>query len=174
MADLAPWQKEFFKTQFEFQDTNKNGVLTKSDFEERAKGTSESLGFDLDKILPVWIKRWNGIRDVLKKEDGDSVTLDEFYVYVKELQTNDKLFQTVVVDFVAEFVSLADQNKDGKISWDELKEFYAKAFPTIPEDKVKSLFQSLDKDADGFITREECQAHYTKIWRPTEDYIKSL
>lgn len=48
-----------------------------------------------------------------------------------------------------------DENKDGKITWNELKKVAEYLGEEMSDEEVKEMFNKADLDADGLVTQED-------------------
>lgn len=107
------------------------------------------------------------------KEDDLRGIFNEFdlnhdnYIQKEELKSvMQKMGQAPTTEELNAMFEAADQDKDGKISFEEFVNI-AKANPLSLSLKV--VFEELDVDDDGFITRSELRTAFQRMGRPLND-----
>jgi Ca2+-binding EF-hand superfamily protein len=165
MADAFIERK--LKTYFSRIDFDKDGAITRSDFE--GLGTrfveSEKLdaakGADLKaKLVQVWEQYLKGV-----VSDGTKLTESVFVEAVKK-QRGDPKFKEVLAGPLPLFFSAVDGNGDGLIQKEEFQLFFK--LLGIEKDAAKS-FEAIDTNKDGDISKEEFVIAGTDFFTSTDE-----
>jgi len=138
---------------FKLTDSNRNGFVTKSDFDELAShliNVSHAQGGKADKIRAIFNEIWTGTYEPLAT-DG-KLDFDHYIAAVKKKALKGDR-TSFTEDAYHEFFDLFDFDGDGFINLEEFKLFH-KAYKIHPLDS-EPVFNILDKDQDGRISRKE-------------------
>ena len=97
----------------------------------------------------------------------DNVIMNSFLKRIYNFSVKEK-FQQAVIAYIVHFLLTnddirelenafmkLDENRDGKLNYDEIKEGYLKYFGDINDDKLKQIIHKMDNNFDGFISYEE-------------------
>ena len=150
----------------EVRDTDKDGLLTRADFElvvQRYKelGASEE---QLEKINTCFGKAYTQLGIV---DDSTSLTYGEFADrFAKQL---DK-FKEIIDAMLLGMFDIVDTNNDGKISFQEWVNFY-KAIG-IDTSYARASFDAMDTNGDGVISKDEF-VKYKEYLLTTKDTLHS-
>jgi len=139
------------RTYFDRIDFDKDGAITRADFEGMAERFSEKLdatkAADLKKnITNVWDKYLQGVGG------GDAIAKDAFINAMKTL-VKDPSMKATVEGPLPLFFAAVDADGDGMISEEE----YATFFRILGLDPIMgpATFQAIDTNNDGLLSKEE-------------------
>ena len=174
MADFVELRKsEFWKKKFrravESRDTDKNGSITRSDFELVVERYKKSAGGTTDKIEKL-SKVMSSFCDKIGLGDTVVLSYEEFEqrwqaaMAQDQDDINNKLFKTM-------FVCL-DANGDDIIDINEWK--MHNAAMGIPPGYAQDSFNAMDKDGDGKITMDEFVNYHVEYLFTTENKLNSV
>lgn len=157
---LTPFQTQKLTALFNLYDLNKNGIVEKTDYELIIQNLSEALNYPLDSdgyklLYKTNMTVWEFIEGLADEDTDKQVTITEFLEAYNHLLNDKALFNQMMIGFSAAFITLADQDGDGKLTEDEFVA-YAKGFK-ISIDKAKAVFHSQDRDNNGYLTNNELQ-----------------
>ena len=97
----------------------------------------------------------------------DNIYMTTLLKRIYDLSIKEK-FQQAVIAYIVHFLlrnedirelenafMKLDENRDGKLNYDEIKDGYLKYFGDINDDKLKQIINKMDNNFDGFISYEE-------------------
>jgi Ca2+-binding EF-hand superfamily protein len=150
------------KQRFEKWDSDGNGVLERSDFEQEAAGVVRAFGADSNSREAQAVKRaYNELYDYQANQAGvgpnGRIPLEQFIaVNERVLQQGDTGFDRMMRPVVKSLIGLCDDNHDGSINQSE----YAKWLKAVGVDAstARSTFSQIDTDGDGELSEDELLA----------------
>lgn len=149
---LTKEELEEVHQRFSFIDTNKDGKIS---YDELKSIVAE---LDLD-ITEQEITDWMQSTDTSK--DG-LICYGEFLAKIKSKKRNiHKLTQEELQEAHNRF-NFFDKNKDGKISYDELKSVMAELGINMAEREISDWIESTDTSKDGLINYREFLSKYKR------------
>ncbi|XP_048244240.1 calmodulin-4-like [Haliotis rufescens] len=140
MAHLTQSERERYTKLFLRVDTNGDGWLNLTELSVLC----EVLGYKLDQ---------SKIQSLFTSLDTDKnlkVTLDEFLAAMPKIEPKERKCANL-----RRLFTLADTNKDGLLSADELSRILTTGDTPLAEDKAKRLIARVDKDGDHQLDYEE-------------------
>ena len=167
IQDNEFWRKKIQRF-MEVRDSNKDGLLTRADFElviQRYKelGASEE---QLEKISTCFREAYNQVGI----DDSTSLTYGEFADRFAK-QVEDSLKKGVGRNLFQSMFEAVDADGDGKISFKEWVHHY-KALD-INTEHARASFDAMDTNCDGVVSSKEFDAYCTEFFFSTEDTLKS-
>jgi Ca2+-binding EF-hand superfamily protein len=155
------------KQRFEKWDSDGNGVLERSDFEQEAKAVAQNFGTDINSPKGQNLhKAYSGLFDHQARQAGvpanGQISLSQF------VRANEQLMQQGEADFnrmmrplVRALIDLCDDNHDGSINQTE----YAKWLKAIGVDAstARSTFAQIDTNGDNELSEDELLAAVRKF-----------
>ena len=151
----------------EVQDVNKDGTLTRADFDLMIKNYKD-LGMPAEYSQELCDVVY-GMCDSLGLSDH-SKSLAYKDVANSWLENVGKQGDFAIERFDKIF-NIIDTNRNGTISVKEW-EIHYKAVG-IPVEHAKASFEAMDTDKDGVISRDEFVAYHTEYFYSTEDKLRS-
>ncbi|XP_064597966.1 sarcoplasmic calcium-binding protein-like [Liolophura sinensis] len=163
---MSDYRIKKFKSYFTLLDTNKDGFISKEDYEQVAEnmamlsGASPEEAEDMLAIAMFWWKNLSAskgmdakipISEALQNAIRYNSSTSPTIVSEKSRITHEKIFD------------LIDRNKDGFISPEELRMYY-KSHEVHDEDFIRDIFHRIDVDGDGLISREELVTALSAFW----------
>jgi len=165
---------------FELFDKDGDNLISKDDM----VSTFQGMSFGVDSRT---IEEFFAMANI----NGDgSINFDEFYrlfektikdafIEEKKLKTDElnwKMQLMIKMDEAIKASSLTlldafniiDDDRSGKITFDEFKELFNKMGISLELDKLSSLFKELDKDSSGYVTFPEFQHYFNEAKRENE------
>ena len=172
MVDVAELKKsEFWKKKFrkavESRDTDKNGSITRSDFELVVESYKKSAGGTTDKIEKL-SKLMSSFCDKLGLSDSVVLSYEEFKQRWQAMMAQDPDVNNML--FKSMFVCL-DAKGDDIIDIDEWK--MHNAAMGIPPGYAQDSFNAMDQDGDEKITMDEFVNYHAEFFFTTENKLNS-
>ncbi len=122
---LGPMQKRKLTAVFHCHDRNKDGFLTKADYEGFAKKVCKlskhaagSPQYEATYAQNAAV--WDYVKAVADKDKDGKVSLDEFLTSYGVTLSDPKLFDSMVVQYGTNMLKLGDVDGDGKLSGAEV------------------------------------------------------
>ncbi|KAM3139149.1 hypothetical protein pb186bvf_008747 [Paramecium bursaria] len=128
------------KAAFDLFDHDGSGTIDPNEL----KAAFEELGFKGEAKF---------IYQVLAEVDSDNSGQIEFAEFLK-LATA-KVTDRASRDQVEKVFSIYDWNKEGRITWDELKRVAQDLGEDMTDEQIQIMFKRADRDDDGFVTLED-------------------
>lgn len=152
---LTDLQKKKITRLFNVVDSDRNGVLEKSDIERVSTNLCEGRGWKSGE------QKWEALKaryaftwqQVQPFADKDKVSLEKFIEYHDKMLNIPGAYDATVKAMTDFIFDALDSDGDGKITLAENKAFY-KAYG-IDEKEADKVFPKLDLNADGHISRAE-------------------
>jgi len=139
------------RTYFDRIDFDKDGAITRADFEGMAKRFADKLDASKAKdlttnITNVWDKYLQGVGG------GEAIQKDPFINAMKGL-VKDPAMKATLEGPLPLFFHAVDTNNDGMISEDEFGNFFA--ILGLDVSMAPATFQAIDTNNDGQLSQEE-------------------
>lgn len=160
---LSELQKRKLTVYFRSIDSDGNGVIQKTDFEQHAgyvvAARNAAPGSPTyNWVYNKWMKEWERLATFADTNQDGEVTLEEWFdFHYKELQLDQpywKIPEEEGGETPQEFLfDILDLDEDGVISWKEYSLFLT-AY-AVEEELHREIFEKLDLDGDGIISRGE-------------------
>ena len=155
---LTSFQTQKLTALFNLYDLNKNGIVEKADYKLVIQNLSKVLNCPPDSegyefLYKTNMAVWEFVEGLADEDTDRQVTIIEFLEAYDHLLSDKTLFNQIMVGFATAFITLADQNGDGKLTEDEFVA-YTKGF-NVSVDKAIAIFRSQDRDNNGYLTNEE-------------------
>jgi Ca2+-binding EF-hand superfamily protein len=159
--------KDRLKQRFEKWDTDGDGALQRSDFEQEATAIARNFGTDLNSPKGQSLqKAFSELFDYQTRQAGvpanGQVSLSQFItVNEKLMQQGESNFDRIMRPIIKALIDLCDDNHDGKINQSE----YAKWLKAVGVDAstARSTFSQIDTDGDGELSQSELLAAVRKF-----------
>ena len=165
---LTEFQTKKLTRLFRLYDTDDDGFIGKADYERAAgnlcrahryaAGSAEYQG-----LHGVYMAAWEGLRRMADRDGDDRVSLAE------HLAGYDAMLggagPEAFVRIAQMSTVLADQDKDGKVSRDEMTTLLvAWADGAVDEAGAHAAFGKMDLDGDGFVSPEDMRVIVTEYF----------
>jgi len=139
------------RTYFDRIDFDKDGAITRADFEGMAKRFSEKLdatkAADLTQtITNVWDKYLNAVGG------GEAIKKDAFIAAMQKLK-GDPSTKATLEGPLPLFFHAVDTDGDGMISEDEYRHFFS--ILGLDPAMAPATFQAIDTNSDGLLSQDE-------------------
>jgi Ca2+-binding EF-hand superfamily protein len=155
---LTDFQKKKLSVWFRICDTDGNGVLERSDYEQMTSRLITANGLQAgspvaDRIRAAYMEAWSKTEKLADADHDGKVTLEEFLGAMEGKLADKTVYKHLVDDQTATIVELTDHDRDGRIVE---ADFVAnlRAYGQT-EEAARAAFRKLDRDGDGFLTKEE-------------------
>ena len=144
------------KTRMTRLDINKDGYISREDYELMSKRMAERSGMTKEQAEQTH-KEMMKVADVFGLKPGVKVAIQEAARKASDAilsQAMEDMFHTVH-DLLFDII---DTNKDGHISMKELGDYFYTIAPDLTEAEVVHSFNTIDTNKNGEISREEFKA----------------
>ena len=159
------WNKKLDRA-IRVRDTDKDGIITRKDFElvaQRYKDLGDVSGEQLQRVQESLMKLCDSVG---LTDDTKQFTYEEFktrHANVNLLEVNNTLFRTI-------FNGL-DINGNGVVSMKEW-ELHYKCMGLDPK-YAKASFEAMDTNGNGVVSLEEFTAYHVEFFSTTENKLNS-
>ena len=161
-AMLSVLQTRKLTRYFNAFDSDRNGVLERSDFEKHIRRVVAAGDLTEDSpayrwVYARWMKVWSALAEGADANADGCVDLAEWLAY-HDAQIQAKVpywreLDAGGVTSVEYLFNLIDLDADGQISWKEYS-LFLRAYD-VPSDLHEGIFSQLDLNGDGMLTRDE-------------------
>jgi len=154
---LSDFRRQKLASGFAELDANGDGRIGEADIEQLVRNHSEAYGFqpgtaEYEDLARRTMDIWQQLR--LFDSDGDGqVSLEEYVAGFDAFLQQREAFLASMDALVDSFYAMADRDRDGLITEDELILFY-RAW-SHSEAQAREAFERLDRAGHGGITKEE-------------------
>lgn len=145
------------RTRYERMDINKDGYLSREDYELMSKrlieNTSEITSEQADKVRNAFL----AVADKFDLKPGIKTPLEEAAKKASDkiLSTPTEKWEGMLSSNLIPIFNAIDTNNSGFISVDEFKVYLHAMTPAISDANIKRSFNAIDADKDGSINYEE-------------------
>jgi len=145
---LTSEEDKLLKQTFQFFDTDNSGFITRQELESVVQkfGESGCVSPSIDMNLMV-----EQFKSDSRNSPGVASPRISYHEFKQVMETKMEKQDFVVEDSFALF----DQNRDGKISYAELKNMLMKFDGTMNDQQCRELFRNADTNNDGYIDMNE-------------------
>jgi len=162
---LTEFQKQKFTNHFNLRDTNKNGLVELSDYEQYAQNVAQLVGWATDsqefkQMQAINLGVWQFFWKPADSDNDDKVTLDEHLAFMGMMiqRSTDPEVVAASNDHSAALFTAFDFDQDGKISTSDYKNFLKAA--NADTNWADDVFAKLESDGSGYISKDEFAAHH--------------
>jgi hypothetical protein len=155
---LSELQKRKLAALFGHHDQDRDGFLTKADYEgfaqricelwDRLPGTAE-----YETAYAQNMAVWDYVQQVADMNHDGRISLDEFLASYDNTLSDEKLFDQMVVEYGTTLFNLSDRDGDGRISGAEMVGLL-KCYG-LPQESAQEAFRALDVDESGSLSVEQ-------------------
>jgi Ca2+-binding EF-hand superfamily protein len=156
---LTDFQKKKLYRTFQIYDSDRDGIVSKQDYERAAHNVVVANGFvhgspQFESVTAAYLAAWEGMRRMADQDNDGRVSLNEHLTAYDHLLAN--AGPGIFVSVCDASLNLIDQDRDGKISRHEyVTNLVGWAGGAITAPAATDAFHQLDVNHDGFITRDE-------------------
>jgi Ca2+-binding EF-hand superfamily protein len=147
-------QRQKYERAFDRFDADDDGVIDETDITAMVQLWCDT--FDVPprsegwkKINSLANKLWRDLQGTVDADGNKSVTKEEWHAAMGD----PGYVESVAIPFACSVFDLADKDKSGKLTVDEMIAAQSKA--GISEEETRQMFDKLDTDDDGYVTRDE-------------------
>lgn len=168
---LSEFQKQKLKLSFEIKDLDRDGVLTKADYERVLENLAKLKNYKQDSpeyenLESKFMSSWYDMEKIVDKNQNGTVNLDDWFKYYENVIKNADSYKALGEELYVLMFELVDNDGDDKISSEEYKRLGM--CYSVPETIIEEVFSQKDRDGDGYITKEEYM-QYNDSWFYSED-----
>lgn len=168
---LTDLHERKFTKLFTLHDTNKDGVLEQSDYEQIAQGIVAIRGWDpgapeATELRARIMRFWDGVKSKADESGDGRVTIKEFLAYMDQLLTTSGEFSSVMSPIATMVWQTMDRDRDGSVTADD----YAQVYIMRGQDPAlaKENFAHIDLDGDGVLSLDELMVMIEQFYK-TDD-----
>src|SRR5688500_6227755 len=165
---LTEFQRKKLTRLFSLYDADDDGFIGKADYERAARNLCRAHRYadgsaEYQSLFGVYMAAWEGLRRMADRDGDERVSLAE------HLAGYDGMLggagPEAFVRIAQMSTVLADQDKDGKVSRDEMTTLLlAWADGAIDEAGAQAAFAKMDGDGDGFVSPEDMRRIVTEYF----------
>ena len=168
---LSEFQKQKLKLSFEIKDLDRDGFLTKADYERVLENLAKLTNYqpgspDYENLESKFMSSWYDMEKLAEKNQEGKISLDDWFNYYENVIRNADSYKALGEDLYSLMFELVDTDSDGKISAEEYKRLGM--CYSVPENIIDEVFSQKDRDGDGYITKEE-YTQYNDSWFYSEE-----
>lgn len=158
---LSEFRRRKLSAGFRELDVNGDGYLGRADIELLIENHGAAYGYsagtpEYEELAHRTMAVWDQLKQLDSDDDG-LVTLDEYVAGFEKFLSDHDAFMDSMSALVDAFYSVADRNKDGRITEDELI-IHFRAW-NHSEEQAREAFPRLDRNGNGAISKEEWMAN---------------
>lgn len=165
---LSELRTRKFTTLFACFDSNKNGVLEKSDYEQFAQNLSQAYNLapgttTYTAMYAETMALWDFVHNVADQDGDHRITPVEFIAAYGALTNDDATFQQLLMSYAAYVIRTGDQDGDGRLDEDE----YATILWCygIADADARTAFRHLVTDGSGYLTTAAMEQVFAEFFR---------
>lgn len=163
---LSEFRRRKLSAGFRELDVNGDGLLGSDDIDLLIENHGTAYGFsenspEYEELAERTKAVWHQLRQFDSDDDG-LVTLDEYVAGFEAFLSHHDAFMASMTALVDAFYSVADRNRDGQITEDELI-IHFRAWNHSGE-QAREAFRKLDRNGNGAISKEEWMANLEEYY----------
>jgi Ca2+-binding EF-hand superfamily protein len=153
---LTEFQKQKLPRLFDLHDRDRDGVLTRADFEEFARSVASSRGWSADsaesqELLSRFLTFWNGLAETAG--GAGRVTATAWLDYWDRILGTPGMFDEIAAPIARLVFTILDQDDDGFVTAGEYAGMYG--YSGLDPAEAAPAFARLDVDHDGRLSVDE-------------------
>ncbi|MFS8103958.1 EF-hand domain-containing protein [Lentzea alba] len=148
---------------FETYDSDQDGFIERSDFEQAGSRTVAEFGLSADDLRAKRLHEhllgvWDRLSAVTDTNDDDRISLTEYKTaFAHRLLERPESFDDTYLPFLDTLMAVADHDGDGHLGVDEYVR-WSVALVNIPPSAARAAHARLDHDGDGLISTDDLLA----------------
>jgi hypothetical protein len=155
---LTEFQKQKLPALFALHDLNRDGVITRADFEEFTRRVASSRGWGLasaeyQELLSRFLTFWDGLAQTASAGGAGWVTPTEWLDYWDRILGTPGMYDQIAAPIGRTLFTILDQDGDGAVTADEYASMYAHG--GLDPAEAAAAFARLDLDGDGRLSVDE-------------------
>lgn len=165
---LSEFQTQKIRRVFTLHDLNRDGVMSRADFEEYTRRIGTARGWDADspeyrEVLSRFLAFWDGLTQATEVEATGQVTPAEWLEYWDRVLGTPGMFEQVAAPIARALLTSLDEDGDGAVSAEE----YAALFSSggFSAEEAAEAFARLDIDHDGRLSIDEVTQMTERFFR---------
>ncbi|MBW4720313.1 EF-hand domain-containing protein [Saccharothrix obliqua] len=160
---LSPLVESKLERRFRTYDLDRDGVVTRADFELVSSRVEKTFGLAPDhpaatRLREVLLGIWTRLAAASDVDRDDQVTLAEYKAaFERHVLVDREAYSRAYQPFIDTMMEIADADGDGRVTEGEYVKWYT-ALMGLPPDEAAEAFRHLDRDGDGYLGHEEITA----------------
>lgn len=148
---------------FETYDSDQDGYVERSDFEQAGARTTAAFGLSDDDLRAKRFQEqllgvWDHLYAVTDANDDERISLGEYKAaFALGLLERPESFDDVYLPFLDSLMAVADHDGDGHLGVDEYVRWTG-ALMNLPPSVARGVHARLDHDGDGLISTDDLLA----------------
>ncbi|WP_112261321.1 EF-hand domain-containing protein [Lentzea terrae] len=161
--DISAFLDRKLTRRFETYDSDQDGYIDRSDFEQAAARTTAAFGLSDDDLRAkhfheLLLGLWDHLWAVTDTNDDDRISLTEYKAaFAQGLLERPESFDDGYVPFLDALLAVADHDGDGYLGVDEYVRWTG-ALLNLPRSVARTVHSRLDHDGDGLISTDDLLA----------------
>jgi Ca2+-binding EF-hand superfamily protein len=165
---LTKFQKLKLPKLFALHDLNRDGIISRADFEEYARRIARTRGWGPDSaeynaLLGRFLNFWNGLEQIAESRGSLNVTLTEWYAYWDRILGTPGMYELIAAPIGRMVFTMLDHDGDGSVTGDEYAVVYKHG--GLDPDEAPAAFTRLDLDHDGRLSVAEVMTLLDQFFR---------
>jgi Ca2+-binding EF-hand superfamily protein len=155
---LTQLQKQKLPALFALRDVDRDGFLTRADYEAHTRRVAEFKGIAPDseqagQFREQSLRFWERLVQSADLDDDARVSKDEWLGYWAKILSSPELYDQVVKPIAYSALGMFDRNDDGRVEPDDYASI--NMWRGLDPAAAKETFQRLDLNGDGYLTVDE-------------------
>ena len=148
---------------FETYDSDQDGFIDRSDFEQAGSRTTAAFGLSDDDLRARRFHEhllgvWDHLSAVTDTNDDDRISLSEYKTaFARRLLGRPEAFDDSYLPFLDALVAVADHDGDGHLGVDEYVR-WSEALMNLRSTDARAVHARLDHDGDGLVSTDDLLA----------------
>jgi Ca2+-binding EF-hand superfamily protein len=160
---ISPFLDRKLTRRFETYDSDQDGYIKRSDFEQAGSRTIAAFGLSVDDLRAKRFHEhlrgvWDHLSAMTDTDDDDQISLAEYKTaFGRRLLERPESFDDGYVPFLDALMAVADHDEDGYLGVDEYVRWSGALMNLSPSD-AQTVHARLDHDGDGLISSDDLLA----------------
>lgn len=163
---LTELQQRKLRRSFEMYDADRDGSITRTDFEQLCDRLARHFGFEpgtpeYEELYAKQMGSWQALQQA-DTDNDDRISREEFVAAHDALMADREAFRALLSSLAGSVMELQDRDRDGRISRQE----YVSGAPVygIRTEDAEEAFRRQDRDGDGYLSLEDLRRNIEEFY----------